>query len=141
MAALRYLLEQDRRQRVLTGNSAMLDPLQVLSDEDSVRYFTQAVKEHPQAQCKIPLEVVEAIPEYRPEEAAHSISPRALLLIAVEHDVPCPKEEYEAMYAKAREPKKLVVLPGFRHYDVYSGEGLDTTSRLAIDWFQQYLAG
>ncbi len=58
---------------------------------------------------------------------------------AVEHDVPCPKEEYEAMYEKAREPKKLVVLPGLRHYDVYSGPGAETTSGLAIDWHHEHL--
>ena len=56
-----------------------------------------------------------------------------------EHDQPCPKEEYEAMHAKAGEPKKLVVLPGLRHYDVYEGPGAETTSGLAIDWYREHL--
>ena len=62
------------------------------------------------------------------------------MLIAVEHDLPCPKEEYESMFARAGEPKKLVVLPGLRHYDVYAGPGLEKTAALALDWFRQHLA-
>ncbi|HEU4759176.1 MAG TPA: prolyl oligopeptidase family serine peptidase, partial [Dehalococcoidia bacterium] len=139
-AALLALLEQDRRQRVLTGKSTMVDPLQVLADEDSVRFFSEALKQYPQLKCQIPLETAEATLEYKPEEVVHSISPRALLLIAVEHDLPCPKEEYESMYAKAGEPKKLVVLPGLRHYDVYAGEGAAKTGELALEWFRQHLA-
>ena len=139
LGATRMLLEQDRRQRVLTGKATMVDPLQLLSDEDSIRFFTEAVKQYPQLRCQIPVETTEATMEYKPEELVHRISPRALMLIAVEHDMPCPKEEYESMYAKAGEPKKLIVLPGLRHYDVYAGDGARQTSELAIDWFRQHL--
>ncbi|MBI2912332.1 MAG: alpha/beta hydrolase [Chloroflexi bacterium] len=139
-AMLKAMLEQDRQQRVLTGKSATVDPLQILSDEDSVRFMTAALQVYPQLRCQIPLETTEATLEYKPEEVVHRISPRALLLIAVEHDLPCPKEEYESMYARAGEPKKLVVLPGLRHYDVYAGEGAATTARLALDWFREHLA-
>ena len=138
--ALAAMLEADRRQRVLTGKSTMVDPLQMLADEDSVRFFTEAMKEFPQLRCQIPLETAEATLQYRPEEMVHRISPRALLLIAVEHDLPCPKEEYESMHTSAGQPKKLVVLPGLRHYDVYAGEPAEKTAELAIDWFRQYLA-
>lgn len=138
-AALQAMLESDRRQRVLTGRSAMIDPLQALSDEDSVRFFTAAIQQYPALRTQIPVETIEATLEYRPEELVSRIAPRALLLIAVEHDLPCPKEEYEAMYARAGEPKRLVVLPGMRHYEVYSGQGLDTTAELAVDWFRTYL--
>ncbi len=139
-AMLKAMLDQDRRQRVLTGKSAMVDPLQVLADEDSVRFFSEAIKQYPQLRCQIPLETTEATLEYKPEEVVHRISPRALLLIAVEHDPPCPKEEYESMYARAGEPKKLVVLPGLRHYDVYAGEPAARTAQLALDWFREHLA-
>lgn len=138
-AALQAILEADRRQRVLTGKSAMIDPLQALSDEDSVRFFTAAAQQYPALRTQIPVETIEATLEYRPEELVERIAPRALLLIAVEHDLPCPKEEYEAMYMRAGEPKRLVVLPGMRHYEVYSGQGLATTAELAIDWFRTYL--
>ncbi len=140
MKALAVMLEADRRQRVLTGKSTMIDPLQLLADEDSVRFFSEAMKQLPELRCQVPLETAEATLEYKPEEVVHRISPRALLLIAVEHDLPCPKEEYESMHARAGEPKKLVVLPGLRHYDVYAGEPLERTAALAVDWFSEHLA-
>ena len=34
-------------------------------------------------------------------------------------------EESEQMYAKAGEPKKLVVLNGYSHYEVYEGPAFD----------------
>ncbi len=138
-AALQMMLDIDRRQRVLTGKSTMVDPLQVLSDEDSVKFFTAAIEQLPALRTQITVESVEATLNYKPEEFVNRIAPRALLLIAVEHDLPCPKEEYEAMYARAGEPKKLVVLPGLRHYDVYAGDGARQTADLAVDWFQEHL--
>jgi len=140
IAMMQEMLAADRRQRVLTGRGALVDPLQLLSDEDSVTFFNKALKDLPQLRTQITLETAEKTWEYKPEEAVARISPRALLLIAVEHDVVCPKEEYEAMYQKAGEPRKLVILPGLRHYDVYSGPGAETTSALAIDWYREYLA-
>lgn len=138
-AALQVMLDMDRRQRVLEGKSTMIDPLQVLSDEDSVRFFNAAIEQLPSLRVQIPIETIESTLGYRPEEFAGRISPRALLLIAVEHDLPCPKEEYEAVYARAGEPKRLVVLPGLHHYDVYAGDGTRQTGALAIDWFQRYV--
>ncbi len=139
IALMQAMLAADRRQRVLTGEGAMVDPMTLLSDEDSVTFFNAAVKDLPQLRTQISLETGEKTWEYKPEELVGRISPRALLLIAVEHDVPCPKEEYEAMHAKAGEPKKLVILPGLRHYDVYQGPGAETTSALAIDWYREHL--
>ena len=139
VGVMQAMLAADRRQRVLTGQGALVDPMQLLSDEDSVTFFNEAVKDLPRLRTQITMETAERTWEYKPEEVVHRIAPRALLRIAVEHDVPCPKEEYEAMYAKAGEPKKLVVLPGLRHYDVYQGPGAETTSGLAIEWYRQHL--
>jgi hypothetical protein len=139
IAMMQAMLAADRRQRVLTGSGATVDPLTMLSDEDSLRFFNQAIQELPQLRTQITLETAEKIWEYKPEEVVDTISPRALLLIAAEQDMPCPKEEYEFMYARAREPKRLVILPGLRHYDVYSGPGAETTSGLAIDWYRKHL--
>jgi len=139
IAMMQAMLEADRRQRVLTSQGAMVDPFQMLSDEDSVRFFSEAIKDQPNLKTLVSLETAEKTWEYKPEEVVGRIAPGALLLIAVEHDLPAPKEEYESMYAKAGEPKKLVILPGLRHYDVYAGEGAETTAALAIDWYRQHL--
>ena len=44
----------------------------------------------------------------------------------------------EKLYERAREPKKLVVLP-ITHYEIYAGKWLEESSRLACDWFARFL--
>jgi fermentation-respiration switch protein FrsA (DUF1100 family) len=46
------------------------------------------------------------------------------------------------MHAKAGEPKKLVILPGADHYDVYqfvNPQVFETVMRESIAWFDTYL--
>ena len=139
VAPVLEMIRNERRQRVLTGKSTMVDPLMILSDPDSVAFFTEAAKSLPQLKTQIPLETVEATLEYRPEDVVHRIAPRALLLIAAELDVPAPADEFRSLYAKAGEPKKLIVMEGIRHYEIYGGEPLKRSIREALDWYRQYL--
>lgn len=50
-----------------------------------------------------------------------------------------PPAESERLYAAAGEPKRLVVLKGFGHYDVYSGEAFRQTMDATIDWLGTHL--
>jgi fermentation-respiration switch protein FrsA (DUF1100 family) len=43
-----------------------------------------------------------------------------------------------AAYEQAREPKKLLVLPG-GHFDAYVDEAFATSSAVQRDWFVQHL--
>jgi fermentation-respiration switch protein FrsA (DUF1100 family) len=45
-----------------------------------------------------------------------------VLFITADDDRLVPPQESEAMYARAGEPKKLVVLKGVGHYEVYGGQ-------------------
>src|SRR6202035_5499668 len=63
---------------------------------------------------------------------------RALLLIGARDDDLCKIEGYEKLYERAREPKKLVVLP-ITHYEIYSGKWFDESARLAREWFERFL--
>ncbi len=139
VAPVLEMIRNERHQRVLTGKSTMVDPLLILNDPDSVAFFTQAAKEFPQLKIQIPLETVEATLEYRPEDVVHRIAPRALLLMAAEFDVPTPPDEFRSLYAKAGEPKKLVVFEGIRHYDIYQGEPWERSVQEALDWYGQHL--
>ena len=49
---------------------------------------------------------------------------RGLLLIGARDDDLCKIEGYEKLYERAREPKKLAVLP-ITHYEIYSGKWFD----------------
>ena len=54
-----------------------------------------------------------------PERYVDRISPRPVLFIHAERDTMVPLAEGQSFYAHAKEPKKLVVLPGANHVDVY----------------------
>jgi len=139
VAAVMEMIRNERRQRVLTGKSTMVDPLLILNDPDSVAFFQQAMKELPQLKTQIPLETAEATLEYRPEDVVGRIAPRALLLIAAELDVPTPADEFRSVYAKAGEPKKLVIIEGIRHYDIYQGQPFERSVQEALGWYRQHL--
>ena len=84
------------------------------------------------------LETMEKTLEFKPIDVVDRISPRPLLLIGARDDDTCPIEGYEKLYERAREPKKLVVLP-ITHYEIYAGKWLEESSRLACDWFARFL--
>jgi hypothetical protein len=138
-ALVEQIIAADRHQRVLTGRGAKIDPFLVLSDPDSVAFFSEAMKQLPQLKTEITLETAEATLEYRPEEVAGRIAPRALLLIAAEGDETTPADEFRSVHERAREPKKLVVIEGIRHYQIYSGDGFERSVRETLDWFERYL--
>lgn len=133
------MIRNERKQRVLTGKSTMVDPFVIVSDPDTVAFFQQAMKELPKLKTEISLEFVEATFEYRPEDVAQRIAPRALLLIAAEFDVPTPADESRSVHAKAGEPKKLVIIEGIRHYDIYSGQPFERSVQEALDWYGTHL--
>jgi hypothetical protein len=83
-------------------------------------------------------ETIEKTLEYKPIEVIDRIAPRALLLIGARDDDLCKIEGYEKLYERAREPKKLVVLP-ITHYEIYGGKWLEESARLACEWFERFL--
>jgi fermentation-respiration switch protein FrsA (DUF1100 family) len=139
-AAFLRRLEEDRRQRVLTGESAMVSPYEVMVPDPA----TQAVHAERARIAGRPapdvvLESGEAILEYVPEDVVERVAPRAALFIHAADDELVPAAESIAMHARAGEPKRLVLVPGCGHYDVYSGAGFARVMAEATDWFGAYL--
>ncbi|MBI5284193.1 MAG: alpha/beta fold hydrolase [Chloroflexi bacterium] len=139
LAPLRQMIANERRKRVLTGERTMVDPFMILADPESKAFFENAAKDLPGLKTQVTLETLEAILEYEPEAVADRIAPRALLLLAAELDTVTPPDEFRSVFARAGEPKKLVILPGIRHYEIYKGEPLERSAREAIDWFTLHL--
>jgi uncharacterized protein len=132
-------LAEDRRRRALEGVGERVDPLDLaLRSSQSRKFLPQALKAVPKMKCDLSWETVEKTLEYKPIDVIHQISPRALLLIGARDDNVCPMEGYEKLYARACEPKKLVVLP-IEHYDIYAGKWFDESARLAREWFERFL--
>jgi hypothetical protein len=88
----------------------------------------------------IMFDTVEAVLEFDPQSVIGRISPRPLLMLAVERDQIVPNEETTSAFAEAGEPKKLVWLPrALGHWGAYVGEGFECVRRESVDWFRQWL--
>ena len=67
------------------------------------------------------------------------IAPRPLLLITTDHDRLVPPEQSENLFALAGEPKRLVTLKGYGHYDVYSEPAFSEVMAETGAWFAAHL--
>ena len=50
-----------------------------------------------------------------------------------------PPEESQALYDKAGEPKSLIVLRGFGHYEVYTEPAFSQVMAPTVAWFEQFM--
>jgi len=136
-------LEDDRRTRVMTGKSQYVDRDEVMvPDPETERFHAENLKAGHDAKTKLPLESAEAILEFRPESIVDSISPRAILFIFADNDTLTPPDEVRglAMYEKAGEPKKLLILEGVDHHAVYRSPVFEQVMDISTGWFNTYLA-
>lgn len=86
---------------------------------------------------EIALRSAEATMIYRPKDVAGDIV-CALKLMGAEIDDLCPADNYHEIYERARGPKEWKVFP-IGHYDFYTPDGLDMSTREALSWFEQHL--
>lgn len=131
----------DRVSRVTTGQSEYVPPFDVLPPD---RLTIPFIKEHWAGKAKLPreitLESVDAILDYQPDEYVHQIAPRPLLITACQRDTIAPTAEAEAAYAKAGEPKKLVLLPpDVMHWSAYIEPGINVVVGSALAWIREHV--
>jgi dipeptidyl aminopeptidase/acylaminoacyl peptidase len=132
--------EADRVRRVMTGQSEFADRNTVLlPDRQSAELAAAARRGNPGAVGEIPLEFIDDTLGFHPEWIVDRIAPRPVLFITSDDDRLVPPEESEALYARAGEPKKLVVLKGWGHYEVYTGEAFRQVIEPTRVWYQTYL--
>jgi fermentation-respiration switch protein FrsA (DUF1100 family) len=139
----RELIERsrvDQRQQVSSGVSELAERSDVLKlDPRSVEISALARAGRPGASMLVPLEMVHETIGFNPEWVVDRISPRAALFMTSDRDDLVLPEESIALHARAGDPKKLVVLSGFGHYDVFTAPALDLVMAEAIPWFWRYL--
>lgn len=70
------------------------------------------------------------------EEAIERIAPRPLILMHAEGDTQVPSDESKALYERAGEPRKLVIVPGGAHQTVQHDPELQG---LALRWLEREL--
>ncbi|MEW6636151.1 MAG: alpha/beta hydrolase [Actinomycetota bacterium] len=143
VAALLKTLEQDREQRFVSGEVNYVpvvaeDRNCALPTADSYEWFTRTHEEMaPNWENRVTLESIEQFIAYSPGAYIQRISPTPLLLAVAENDILTPTDLAISAYERAREPKKLVILPG-GHFDAYT-TGFDESAGAAADWFRQHL--
>jgi uncharacterized protein len=145
VAALDRQFDADRAARFRGEQPAMVpvvdkDPLapSALPTPDSYSWFTETSdKRAPSWRNEVTLRSVEMFTEYEPISYVPYISPTPLLMLPAQNDVLTPTELAIGAYEQAREPKKLIILPG-GHFDAYV-DGFDVSGPAARDWFVEHL--
>ena len=145
MAPNRTAMEQDRAARYRGEPPAMVpvvdaDPLAVsaLPTPDSWEWFSETGKGRaPTWRNEVTLRTVEMLMEYEPSAYVERVSPTPLLMVVAALDHLTPTDLALEAYQRAREPKKLVLLPD-AHFDAYV-KAFDAASGAARDWFLEHL--
>ena len=133
---------RDRARRVVEGASEFVAREEILlPDRQSADLAAKARKDNPNAVSTIPLEYIDETLEFNPEWVVDRIAPRPVLFITTDDDRLVPPEESRALYDRAGEPKKLVVLHGYGHYEVYVEPAFSEVMRETLAWYRQYLGG
>ena len=137
---LRERSKEDREKRATTGESDYVDRSEILlPDRQSAELAAAARRLNPAAVGTIPMEYVDDTIGFNPEWIVDKISPRPILFITSEDDRLVLPEESEQLYAHAGEPKKLVILKGYGHYEVYSEPAFSEVMGETLEWYGEYL--
>jgi len=132
--------EGDRVHRTLTGESKRANRSEILlPDRQSAALAAAARKGNPNAIDTLPLEFIDETLQFHAEWVVDKIAPRPVLFITTDDDRLVPPEESESLYAKAGEPKKLITLKGYGHYEVYVEPAFSEVMGPTMDWFETYM--
>ena len=103
-------------------------------------YNRQAQTIAPNWNSQVTVESLEKLLEYDPAYAIEFISPTPLLMIVGEHDMSQPANLSLAAYARAGEPKKIVMMASGHTEMLEKPELVEQSANEAIAWFKQYLS-
>lgn len=131
---------EDREQAVLSGESALAERDEILlQDRASAALSAAARAANPDAISTVPAAFIDETLSFHADWVVGRIAPRPLLLVTTEDDRLVPPEESRSLYARAGEPKKLVVLEGYGHYDVYAEPAFGEVMAATLAWYRQHL--
>lgn len=140
------ILNGDHDRRFRTGETATYMPAVSMPGQGGMMaipeandFYTEAMNTYaPTYENRITMESVENLITDRSADAVHLITPTPLLMIHGEKDI-IPPDMVRAVFERAGEPKKLIVLDCL-HTDLYVREPWITQSAdAAIEWFDRYL--
>jgi pimeloyl-ACP methyl ester carboxylesterase len=134
-------LEEDRQRRAATGQSKLVDRLDIMMpDPASQTRADQNLLKAGRTGIPMPLETGQAVIDFHPEEVVHRIAPRPILFMVAERDVLVPNDVTREVFDRAGEPKRWIVLPGIGHYDAYAPPAAERVLAEAAAFFTEHLA-
>ncbi len=138
--ALQKRSEADRIRRMQTGESEFVErPVILYLDPASRKISAETRKNAPGAAESIPLSFVDETLGFNPEWVVDRIAPRPAMFIGCANDQVVLPEEMETLHRLAGEPKKLVMLEGHGHYDVYGGVAFSKVLAATINWYNEHI--
>lgn len=131
---------EGKERRVGTGNPQYLHrdeilplPSVMITPEDRIRKKVASTSE-------FTVETVESLLSCKPVHVIGRIAPRAILLIHGENDVLVPPSDSEELFAAAKEPKMLKIVPGVHHFYLTEEDNIRILNP-AFQWLAQNLKG
>lgn len=134
----------DRAERVASGKvnyiavAAPVDQPSWWPLQEWYESFMDLSKNAPSWSNKITVGSFDTHITYAPTGAIHRIAPTPFLMIVARYDIITPTAAQTQAFERAREPKKLVVVPG-RHFDAYHGPKHEQFALPALEWFKTHL--
>ncbi len=136
--AFLQLLEEDRRNRALSGKGRLVNPREELMVPTRERRETSVKSDvDGRIPTAVPLAAADEILAYRPVDAARGLR-TPLLVIGVEDDATTPTDHATALYEAAQGPRQLVLQRHTSHYAAYDQYG-DSVTPMIVDWFVRHL--
>ena len=131
---------EDREQAVVSGESAPAERDEVLMQDRASAALSAAQRaNNPDAVSTLPASFIDETLSFHADWVVDKIAPRPLLLITTEDDRLVPPEESQSLYRLAGEPKKLIVLKGYGHYDVYAEPAFGEVMAATLSWYRAHL--
>ncbi|MBL8910588.1 MAG: alpha/beta fold hydrolase [Archangium sp.] len=130
-----------RKKSVTTNETSTIKLSRLLaSDPDTCAKIERDAPLFPHWRPELTFESLADLFEFVPEKVVADISPRAVMFIAPENDALIAGAELPSAHARAKEPKRLVVLPGLKHHEIYgSGAGFTPTMEATSAFFSEHL--
>jgi dipeptidyl aminopeptidase/acylaminoacyl peptidase len=143
-------IEDDRTRRAKTGKSKIVPLKHIIQFPESFwrRYALLDSSNESESlpenngignEPMLSLESADAMMRLLPETIVKMVAPRPILFVHGEADDVAKVRLARRLYAKAGQPKKIVVLPDMDHIDLDTGEGLKTQVSLSVQWFDKHL--
>jgi dienelactone hydrolase len=146
-----YAAARDPRVKATVSQVPALDSRFVLKDEALRRQTFQQATQRARGEIGYPppgqraignlrgAPILDKLMQYAPVEDVAKATDCAMLFILAENEELFDNKEHGILaYFRAKGPKKLVVLPGLKHYDIYL-KARKEAQQLALEWFDKYL--